>query len=132
MNLYDTLGVPRTATSDEIKRAYRKLAMKFHPDRNPGDHEAAENFKRVQEAYDTLSDSNSRARYDMNSKPAARPNKKKEDKGKRPYKGDGFTFADAPPPKVDLWGEPIQEDHKWVDAYATHYESDGQPDIRGR
>lgn len=64
MDFYAILGVLKTATSEEIKSAYRKLAMKHHPDRNPGDAEACEMFKKVQEAYDTLSDSLKRADYD--------------------------------------------------------------------
>lgn len=50
------LGVTKSATSDEIKKAYRKLALKYHPDRNPGDKEAEEKFKEAAEAYDVLSD----------------------------------------------------------------------------
>lgn len=129
MNLYDILGVQRTATSDEIKRAYRKLAMQFHPDRNPGDEAAANSFKRVQEAYDTLSDPNNRARYDGGR--YTTKTKVKKPKAQRPYSGDGFIYRDAPPPKVDLWGQPILPEHEWVDVYSNNYENGGQPDIRG-
>lgn len=62
---YQTLGVSRSAGDDEIKKAYRKLAMKYHPDRNPGDKAAEEKFKDVQKAYDTLSDKEKRAMYDQ-------------------------------------------------------------------
>ena len=62
---YDILGVPRTATSDEIKKAYRKAAIKYHPDKNPGDKEAEEKFKEAAEAYDVLSNPDKRARYDQ-------------------------------------------------------------------
>ncbi len=61
---YDVLGVGKTATADELKKAYRKLAMQYHPDRNPGDHEAETKFKEAAEAYEVLSDSSKRARYD--------------------------------------------------------------------
>jgi molecular chaperone DnaJ len=61
---YEILGVSRTASADEIKQAYRKLAMRFHPDRNPGDPSAESRFKEVSEAYHVLSDLDRRAHYD--------------------------------------------------------------------
>ena len=62
---YATLGVSRTAGDDEIKKAYRKMAMKYHPDRNPGDAAAEEKFKEIQKAYEILSDAQKRATYDQ-------------------------------------------------------------------
>ena len=61
---YEVLGVSRNATQDELKKAYRKLAMKYHPDHNPGDAAAEQKFKEAAEAYDVLRDENKRARYD--------------------------------------------------------------------
>ncbi|MGB0759461.1 MAG: DnaJ C-terminal domain-containing protein [Rubripirellula sp.] len=63
-DLYQTLGVGRDASKDEIKKAHRKLALKYHPDKNPDDKVASEKFKRAQEAYDVLSDDEKRAAYD--------------------------------------------------------------------
>jgi DnaJ-class molecular chaperone len=62
---YDTLGVKKGASEDEIKKAYRKLARQYHPDRNPGDKQAEGKFKEVQQAYDVLSDKKKRAQYDQ-------------------------------------------------------------------
>ena len=64
-DLYKELGVSKSATHDEIRSAYRKLAKKFHPDRNPGNKQAEEKFKRVQDAYDILGDEKKRAEYDQ-------------------------------------------------------------------
>src|SRR5918999_78217 len=61
---YEILGVERTASSAEIATAYRKLAVKFHPDKNPGDQEAIERFKEAAEAFEVLNDPDKRARYD--------------------------------------------------------------------
>ena len=62
---YEVLGVQKSASADEIKKAYRKAAMKYHPDRNPGDKEAEAKFKEVGEAYEVLSDDSKRQRYDQ-------------------------------------------------------------------
>lgn len=61
---YDLLGVSRSATPEDMKKAYRKLAMKYHPDKNPGDKEAEKKFKEINEAYDVLKDEQKRAAYD--------------------------------------------------------------------
>ncbi len=63
-DFYEILGVSKGSTADEIKKAYRKVAMQFHPDRNPGDKEAEEKFKEAAEAYEILSDADKRAQYD--------------------------------------------------------------------
>lgn len=64
-DFYQILEVERNASQDQIKKAYRKLALKYHPDRNPGDKEAEEKFKEASEAYETLSDENKRRQYDQ-------------------------------------------------------------------
>src|SRR3989449_7876896 len=75
--LYDTLGVKKGASADEVKKAYRKLAAKYHPDKNPGDAAAEEKFKEVQNAYDVLADPEKRKQYDtfgdVNGRPGFDP-----------------------------------------------------------
>ena len=61
---YEILGVDRNASKDDLKKAYRKLAMEFHPDRNPNNKEAEEKFKEAAEAYEVLSNDDKKARYD--------------------------------------------------------------------
>src|SRR5208282_4879380 len=63
-NYYEVLGVARNCSEQELKSAYRKQALKYHPDRNPGDHAAEEKFKQASEAYQVLSDAEKRAAYD--------------------------------------------------------------------
>src|SRR5512140_3757352 len=62
---YQVLGVERSASADDVRKAYRKLAMQYHPDRNPGNKQAEDRFKEINEAYQVLSDSQKRARYDQ-------------------------------------------------------------------
>src|SRR5262245_33719504 len=62
---YEVLGVTRDASEDELKKSYRRLAMKFHPDRNPDNPKAEEHFKEAKEAYEVLTDANKRAAYDQ-------------------------------------------------------------------
>ena len=71
---YEVLGVSRGASDDEIKKAYRKLAKKYHPDLNPGDKEAEQKFKEVNEAYEVLSDKDKKARYDQFGHAGVDPN----------------------------------------------------------
>ncbi|MBN2587948.1 MAG: DnaJ domain-containing protein, partial [Candidatus Fermentibacteraceae bacterium] len=64
-DLYSVLGMDENASQDELKKAYRKLAKKYHPDANPGDSKAEERFKEVSEAYDILGSKEKRAQYDQ-------------------------------------------------------------------
>ena len=64
-DFYEILGISKNATEAEIKKAYRKKALEFHPDKNPGNAEAEENFKKAAEAYEVLSDAQKRAKYDQ-------------------------------------------------------------------
>jgi molecular chaperone DnaJ len=87
-DLYDVLGVSKGASQDEIKKAYRKLARKHHPDANPGDDAAEERFKEVQQAYDVLSDAEKRKQYDRFGSQNGRG------AGPGGINFEGFDFAD--------------------------------------
>ena len=71
---YEVLGVGKNASEDEIKKAYRKMAKQYHPDLNPGDKDAEAKFKEVNEAYEVLSDSSKKARYDQFGHAGVDPN----------------------------------------------------------
>ncbi|HLS80022.1 MAG TPA: molecular chaperone DnaJ [Steroidobacter sp.] len=93
LDYYKVLGVARTATEAEIKKAYRRLAMKFHPDRNPDDRQAEERFKEAKEAYETLTDPQKRAIYDQYGH---------EGLAARGGAGGGFSASDA---FADIFGD---------------------------
>ena len=90
---YEVLGVSKGASDDEIKKAYRKLAKKYHPDLNPGDKTAEQNFKEVNEAYDVLSDKTKKARYDQFGHAGTDPNYGGAGAGGYSYYG-GSPFGD--------------------------------------
>jgi molecular chaperone DnaJ len=93
---YDVLGVPKNASDEEIKKAYRKLAMKFHPDRNQGDaaKEAEAKFKEAKEAYEMLSDADKRAAYDQHGHAGVDPNMRGGPGGAEGFGGFAEAFGD--------------------------------------
>src|SRR5688572_17711788 len=97
---YETLGVNKTAGSDEIKKAYRKVAMQYHPDRNPGDKSAEEKFKEAAEAYEVLSDADKKAQYDRYGHAGLSGNG-------RGYGGGGMNMEDIFSQFGDIFGEDV-------------------------
>ena len=96
---YSVLGVKRSASQTDIKRAYRKAVFRFHPDRNPGDDDAAGKFKQVLDAYEVLSDASRRANYDQVTRPAQTESDAEEEPPEEespPFgsdAGNGFHFT---------------------------------------
>ena len=97
---YEILGVGKTASADEIKKAYRKVAMQFHPDRNPGDKGAEEKFKEAAEAYEVLSDADKKAQYDRYGHAGVSSNG-------RGFSGGGMNMEDIFSQFGDVFGEDL-------------------------
>ena len=102
LDYYEVLGVERNANADEIKKAYRKAAIKYHPDKNPGDKEAEEKFKEAAEAYDVLSNPEKRARYDQFGH--AGMNGSAAGGGFGGFSGGGFSMEDIFSQFGDIFG----------------------------
>lgn len=130
MDYYELLGVTRNACVERITASYRELAKKYHPDLHPGDAECVQKFKELALAFETLTDMNKRAIYNGKhpEKPKSQPpppvrpvtekyvwDKRKKEmvlnaeyfKANDPNFGPGRTTITPPPPKYDLWGQPI-------------------------
>jgi molecular chaperone DnaJ len=97
---YEILGVGKTASADEIKKAYRKVAMQYHPDRNPGDKAAEEKFKEAAEAYEVLSDTDKKSQYDRYGHAGVSSNG-------RGYSGGGMNMEDIFSQFGDIFGDDI-------------------------
>src|SRR5690554_262160 len=95
---YEILDIAKSASAEEIKKAYRKMAIKYHPDKNPGDKEAEEKFKEAAEAYDVLRDSNKKARYDQFGHAGMGAN------GAGGFSGGGFSMDDIFSQFGDIFG----------------------------
>ena len=93
-DFYEILGVPKNASDDEIKKSYRKMAMKYHPDRNQGDATAEVKFKEAKEAYEMLSDAEKRAAYDQFGHAGVDPNMRGGPSGAAGFGGFGESFGD--------------------------------------
>jgi len=124
-DFYSILGVSRQATADEIKKAYRKLALKFYPDKNPGDKSAEEKFKEATEAYDVLSDPKKKQMYDQFGHTGGGP----QQGGPNPFRGgfEGFGSAGGFGGGFD----PRQQD-VFSDLFGEFFGQDTQPGRRSR
>jgi molecular chaperone DnaJ len=101
-DFYEILGVQKNATAEEIKKSYRKVAMQFHPDRNPGDKAAEEKFKEAAEAYEILSDADKKAQYDRYGHAGVRGNG-----GGGGFSGGGMNMEDIFSQFGDIFGDDV-------------------------
>jgi DnaJ-class molecular chaperone len=121
---YADLGVSKTASTDEIGRAFRKLAAKYHPDRNPGNKQAEEKFKRIAEAYNVLSDPKSRAAYDRGGEEQVRA-----DTGFHGFDTTEDIFSHFGDVFGDLFGKRVRARayRRWPESYETEIEVYPEP-----
>src|SRR5437868_10235252 len=98
---YEILGVGKNAGADEIKKAYRKVAMQYHPDRNPGDKAAEEKFKEAAEAYEILSDTDKKTQYDRYGHAGVSSN------GRGGFSGGGMNMEDIFSQFGDVFGDDL-------------------------
>lgn len=104
-DFYSILWVPKSASDTEIKKAYRKLAMKYHPDRNKGNKQAEEKFKEINSAYDVLSDSKKRKNYDMFGEAGAKGNPFWGSSWGNPFGGGASWFGGFEDMFGNMWGK---------------------------
>lgn len=110
MNYYEVLGVPTIATADEIKKAYRTLAFKYHPDRNPGDAVAEEKFKQISAAYDVLGDETKKRNYDLGGYSDSSSYNQNQSYQQRQYQ---YTYSNPFGANEDFWN--------WANGGSSNY-----------
>lgn len=122
-DFYEILGVSRDASQDEIKKAYRKLAFQYHPDKNPGDKVAEEKFKEVSEAYDVLGDEAKRKNYDMGGYEAGSGNSYQQYYRRYDYSG---SSGNGPFTDEDTFWEWFNQARGQQEEYQRQYQNNRQ------
>ncbi len=124
-DLYNVLGVSKTATADDIKKTYRKLAVKYHPDKNPGDKAAEEHFKRISAAYSVLGDEEKRRQYDTYGSTDAYAS---SNSAYNPY-GSGSQTSGSADPFWEWFSQQAQQDYnsQRYYTYTNYNQGKGKP-----